>query len=99
MARSVSVSAAEHRAKYTQSQIDSMGRKGLAFGPDPAGHYSYPIGTGTAGLADLSNAIHAVGRGNAAHQKIRLYIIGRARALGALDRIPSTWDRKTGALK
>ncbi len=59
-------------------------RKGKAFGPDKDGHYSYPI----ADHEDVSNAVHAVGRGSADHDKIRKYIIGRAKAIGASHLIP-----------
>lgn len=74
--------------KYTQDEIDSMGAKGHAFGPDDDGHYSYPIGD----EEDLKNAIRAVGRGNADHDKIRAYIIKRAKALGLSDLVPDNWS-------
>ncbi len=74
--------------KYTQSEIDELGKKGEAFGPDEGGHYSYPI----ADAEDLSHAIKAVGRGNADHDKIRAYIIGRAKALGESSQIPDNWN-------
>lgn len=44
------------------------------------------------GLADLDKAIRAVGRGSAPHDEIRRHIMRRARALGASDRIPDTWE-------
>lgn len=78
----------ETRAKYTQEEIDALGKKGQAFGPDEDGHYSYPIDD----LEDLKDAIRAVGRGNAAHDKIRKYIIARAKALGESDLIPDNWN-------
>lgn len=84
----------EVRAKYKQSEIDEMGKKGEAFGPDDDGHYSYPIGD----IADLKLAIHAVGRGNADHDAIRKYIIGHAKALGQSDLIPDNWNAD-GSLK
>lgn len=83
----------EQRAKYTQKQIDALGAKGQAF-KNPDGHYSYPI----ADAEDLSNAIHAVGRGGADHNKIRAYVIGRAKALGKLSEIPDNWN-SDGSLK
>lgn len=74
--------------KYTQAEIDEMGKKGEAFGPDDDGHYSYPIGD----EEDLDNAIHAVGRGNADHDAIRKYIIGRAKDLSLSSKIPDNWN-------
>lgn len=85
---------AELRAKYKQSEIDEMGKKGEAFGPDSDGHYSYPIGD----EEDLKNAIRAVGRGNADHDAIRKYIIGRAKALKLSSLIPDNWN-SDGSLK
>ena len=87
-------SCPELRAKYTQAEIDALGAKGHAF-KNPDGSFSYPIDD----VEDLKNAIHAVGRGNANHNRLRLYIIGRAKALGESDLIPDTWNLKTGALK
>lgn len=84
----------ECRAKYTQSEIDDMGAKGEAFGPDDDGHYSYPVGD----VADLKNAIKAVGRGNADHDAIRKYIAGRAKSLDETDLIPDNWNAD-GSLK
>ena len=81
-------------AKYTQSQIDAMGKKGQAFGPDKDGHYSYPI----ADHADVKSAVKAVGRGKADHDKIRKYIIKRADAIGASHLIPDNWN-SDGSLK
>lgn len=74
------------KAKYTNDQIEAMGKKGQAF-KNPDGHYSYPI----ADEDDLSNAIRAVGRGGADHDSIRAYIIKRAKALGLSSKIPETW--------
>ena len=72
--------------KYTQAEIDALGAKGHAFkGPD--GTYSYPVDD----AEDLDNAIHAVGRGNADHDAIRKYIIGRADDLGLKSKIPENW--------
>ena len=75
------------KAKYTQADIDALGAKGQAF-KNPDGTYSYPI----ADAEDLGNAIKAVGRGNADHDDIRKYIIGRAKDLGESDQIPDTWN-------
>lgn len=79
----MSVTATE---RYTQQEIDDLGKQGKAF-KNPDGHYSYPIDNAT----DLSNAIHAVGRGGADHNAIRKYIIGRAKSLGLFKEIPDNW--------
>jgi HK97 family phage prohead protease len=49
---------------------------------------SYPIGD----TEDLSNAIHAVGRGGADHDTIRAHIIRRAKAMGQSAKIPDNWN-------
>lgn len=55
--------------------------------------------------SDLDKAIRAVGRAGgpsgteADRRKVRRFILRRARALGATDMIPDTWDRSTGALR
>jgi len=48
---------------------------------------SYPIEN----VADLKNAIHAVGRGKAPHAEIQAHIKKRAKALGAEDQLPDEW--------
>lgn len=55
---------------------------------------SYPI----ASVADLTKAIHAVGRGGSSHDAIRRHIISRARSLGASSKIPDNWN-SDGSLK
>ena len=77
----------ERRAKYTDAEVEAMGKKGQAF-KNPDGSYSYPI----ADAADLDNAIRAVGRGGADHDAIRKYIIGRAKTLGKSSEIPDNWN-------
>lgn len=79
--------ATETRAKYTDAEIEAMGKKGHAF-KNGDGHYSYPI----ADADDLDNAIRAVGRGGADHDAIRRHVISRAKALGLSSRIPGTWN-------
>lgn len=74
-------------AKYNADQLKSLGAKGHAY-KNPDGAYSYPI----ADAEDLTNAVHAVGRGNASHDAIRKYIIGRAKALGLSSKIPDSWN-------
>ena len=75
------------RAKYNAEQLRTMARNGQAM-PDG----SYPIGD----LADLANAIRAVGRGSGSHDAIRRHIMKRARALGASDQIPDNWMANGG---
>lgn len=55
---------------------------------------SYPIET----KGDLANAIKAVGRGGADHDKIRQHIISRAKAIGHAEMIPDGWG-SDGSLK
>lgn len=81
-----SVEDATTKAKYSAEQLRQMLAHGQAMrGPNGP---SYPI----ADKEDLQNAIHAVGRGGSGHDSIRAYIIRRARALGASDLIPDTWN-------
>jgi HK97 family phage prohead protease len=79
--------AEQVRAKYTEAEVTALGEKGEAF-KNPDGTFSYPVGD----VADLTNAIHAVGRGGADHDAIRKYIIGRADALGEKSLIPDNWN-------
>jgi HK97 family phage prohead protease len=74
-------------AKYSADQLKAMGAKGHAY-RNPDGHYSFPIGD----AEDLTNAIHAVGRAGADHDKIRAYIIRRAKAMGMSGKIPDNWS-------
>lgn len=74
---------AEHRAKYSDKDRQDMAKSGQAMDDG-----SYPI----ADAEDLSNAIHAVGRGNADHNAIRKHIMARAKALGLSKEIPDNWN-------
>lgn len=74
-------------AKYDAEQLRAMVKKGQAIRND-SGDPSYPI----ADRADLANAIRAVGRGGADHDRIRAHIIRRAKALNATDAIPENWQ-------
>lgn len=67
---------------YNAAQRREMAAKGWAL-PDG----SYPI----ANRADLANAIHTAGLGNASGEKIRNHIRKRARDLGATASLPDTW--------
>lgn len=89
----VAEAAALWEAKYTAAQLRDMLGKGQATRND-AGEPSYPI----ADVEDLQRAISAVGRGGKDHDKIRKYIIGRAKSLGKSDMIPAGWSA-TGAVK
>lgn len=80
-------------AKYSAEQLRDMLAKGHAIRNDQ-GEPSYPIGD----EEDLRKAIRAVGRGGAPHNKIRAYIIRRAKALGRSDLIPDNWT-STGETK
>ncbi len=74
----------EHeRAKYTADQLKALKAKGHTF----PGGTSYPIDDAD----DLAKAIQAVGRGGADHDKIRAYVIARAKALGESSKIPEGW--------
>lgn len=80
-------------AKYTAEQLRQMLADGHAIA-NANGDPSYPIGD----VADLENAIAAVGRGSGDHDKIRAYIIRRAKELGASDKIPDNWG-SDGSMK
>ena len=80
------------KSKYSADELKSMLAKGEAM-KNPNGDPSYPIGD----VADLKNAIHAVGRGSGDHDKIQAYIMKRADALGQSDMIPDDW--KSGVSK
>ncbi|MCP9947269.1 hypothetical protein LUX33_01495 [Actinomadura madurae] len=73
-------------AKYDAAQLKALLAKGQAM-KNASGEPSYPI----ADEQDLKNAIRAVGRGGADHDKIRAHIIRRAKALGKSDLIPADW--------
>lgn len=75
-------------AKYSADQLRAMLAKGHAIRNDN-GDPSYPIGD----TEDLDKAIRAVGRGGTGHDTIRAYIIRRAKALGASDKIPDAWSK------
>ncbi|HEX4395173.1 MAG TPA: hypothetical protein VH084_27115, partial [Mycobacterium sp.] len=80
------------KGKYSAEQLRSMLAAGKAM-KNPQGEPSYPIGD----KEDLSNAIHAVGRGSGSHDSIRAYIKRRAKALGASDMIPDSWSGSSKA--
>lgn len=82
------------RAKYTQAQVDALGKQGKALLDDDGEHYSYPIDD----KDDLSNAIQTVGLGGADHDKIRAWIIKRAGEMGLSSEIPDSWNAD-GSLK
>uniref|UniRef100_UPI003F499592 hypothetical protein n=1 Tax=Pseudonocardia sp. CA-138482 TaxID=3240023 RepID=UPI003F499592 len=75
------------KAKYSADQLRKMLKDGQAV-PNAAGDPSFPIADGE----DLDNAISAVGRSGAAHDDVRKYIIGRAKALGQSSKIPDSWS-------
>lgn len=69
-------------ADFSAEERRNLAKQGKAM-PDG----SFPIRN----VSDLHNAIRAVGRGGADHDKIRRFIIRRAIALGARDAIPASW--------
>lgn len=73
-------------AKYSADQLKAMLAKGQAM-RNANGDPSYPI----ADEEDLRRAIKAVGRGGRDHDKIRSYIVRRAKALGKSGLIPADW--------
>ncbi len=87
------MAVSEHvRAKYSAEEMRQMAAKGHAM--KDGDHVSYPISD----AEDLANAIHAVGRGGADHDKIRAHIIRRAKAMGMSSKIPDNWN-SDGSLK
>lgn len=85
-------------ADYSADPLRELVRKGKAMpapGQDRPGRF--PI----ADRADLQNAIRAVGRvagGEPARQKVRRFILKRARELNLTQLIPDTWAAD-GSLK
>lgn len=90
---SEAVAADLREAKYSADQLRDMLAKGHAIHNDN-GEPSYPI----ADEEDLRKAIRAVGRGGKDHDKVRAYIIRRAKALGKSDMLPDNWGA-SGAMK
>ena len=70
------------KREFTADERKKLAASGAAL-PDG----SYPIEN----TSDLSNAIHAIGRGNAPHAQIKAHIIARAKALGATSELPDDW--------
>jgi hypothetical protein len=77
------------KAKYDADDLKRMAANGEAMKDE-----SYPVGDAD----DLGKAIHAVGRGGAAHDGIRRHVITRAKALGKSSMIPDNWN-SDGSLK
>lgn len=80
----------EWRAKYNAEELADLKDKGHTL----PGGTSYPIDD----KDDLEKAIKAVGRGNADHDAIRKYIIGRADEMKLSNLIPNNWE-PDGSLK
>lgn len=74
------------KAKYTAEQKRELASRGHAM-RNAEGEPDYPVDD----EEDLGKAIHAVGRGGADHDKIRRYVMRRAREMGHADRIPDNW--------
>lgn len=78
---------AELRAKYTDAQVEALGKEGKAF-KNPDGHFSFPVDD----AGDLENAIQALGRApEAVRDAVKGYIKKRAEALKATDKLPEDW--------
>lgn len=75
------------KGKYSAEDKRKLLSQGKAISNEN-GDPSYPI----ADDEDLHNAIRAVGRGGGSHDRIRRYIIKRAKALGHSDWIPDGWS-------
>jgi hypothetical protein len=74
------------KAKYSAEDKRKLAAKGHAM-RNADGEPDYPVDD----EEDLGKAIHAVGRGGTDHDKIRKYLIGRAKAMGKSDQIPDNW--------
>ena len=85
--------AAVVKAKYSAEEKRKLLAQGHAM-RNADGEPDYPVHD----EEDLGKAIHAVGRGGADHDKIRRYVIGRAKAMGKSDQIPDNWAAD-GSLK
>ena len=81
------------KAKYSAEDKRKLAAQGHAM-RNADGEPDYPIDD----EEDLGKAILAVGRGGADHDRIRKYVIGRARAMGKSDQIPDNWA-SDGSLK
>jgi HK97 family phage prohead protease len=78
---------AELRAKYTDAQVEALGKEGKAF-KNPDGHFSFPIDD----AADLSNAVQALGRApEAVRDAVKAYIVKRAGELKLTASLPEDW--------
>ena len=80
------------------ADVNTAARKKAAAQGDAMPGGRFPVRS----RADLANAIRAVGRvqppTEEARSQVRRFIIKRAKALGAMDAIPDTWD-SSGNLK
>jgi hypothetical protein len=81
------------KEKYSAEDKRKMLAAGHAIKNDN-GDPAYMIGD----EEDLGKAIHAVGRGGSDHDRIRAYVIRRAKALGKTSMIPDNWNTD-GSLK
>lgn len=81
------------KAKYSAEDKRKLAAQGHAM-RNSDGEPDYPVDD----EEDLGKAIHAIGRGGADHDKIRRYVIRRAREMGKSDQIPDNWAAD-GSLK
>lgn len=75
---------AEMAAKYTTEQLQALADKDQVFNKD---ELNFPI----ADCEDVTNAVNALGRGNADEAAIKGYIIGAAKKINCLDSLPPDW--------
>jgi hypothetical protein len=88
------IAALIHNASVAKEKNDTADREKKAASGAAMKDGSYPIEN----EADLTKAIHAVGRGDSSHNAIRKHVISRARSLGASSKIPDNWN-SDGSLK
>lgn len=81
----------EYREKYDDKARGELAQKGIGYAmPDG----SFP----TDDASDVEKAVHAVGRGGADHDHIRVHIMAAAKRLGVENLIPADW-RPDGSIK
>jgi hypothetical protein len=79
---------------YTVEERRKLAAEGKAIPSKSAGG-KFPI----VDKEDLENAIRTIGLTNEPKEKVRAYIIRRAKALGAMDKIPKKWRKMSKTQK
>lgn len=85
---------AEKLVSLTAATISADERKAFAKSGVAMSDGSYPIRN----ASDLSNAIHAIGRGSGSHADIRAHIVKRAKTLGLTKSLPKDWNVTASAM-